>query len=268
MHRLIAPGSRLPIGKDSCALVMMAKAPRIGTVKTRLTPLLNDEQAAALSGCFIRDMAENIGGLTRDRRLVGIVAYTPAGAESTFAGLLPKQFYLLTQRGADLGERLNHAAEDLFAAGFGAVCLVNSDSPTLPESILSHAAAELRSSGERIVLGEATDGGYYLIGLKKPQPHLFQRIDWSTPRVFAQTVARAEEIKTHIVRLPAWYDVDDWPSLRKLFEELLGPNRPLSQSQASEYRAPFTSRFLHQLAVENRTVSQLLAEMLPELRVT
>jgi uncharacterized protein len=267
MHRLIDPALRLALGKDSCALVMMAKVPRIGTVKTRLTPLLNDEQAATLSRCFIRDMAANIGGLTRDRRLIGVVAYTPAGEESAFAGLLPSQFHLLTQRGADLGERLSHAAEDLFAAGFGAVCLINSDSPTLPQSILSQAAAELRFSGERIVLGEASDGGYYLIGLKKPQPQLFHRIDWSTPRVSAQTAARAEEIKVNITRLPTWYDVDDWPSLQMLFEELLKPNRPSSQGPAFGYRAPFTSRFLRWLAVENRTVGQLLAEMLPELRV-
>ena len=102
---------------------------------------------------------------------------------------------------------------------------------------------------------------------KKPLPHLFHRIDWSTPRVFAQTVARAEEIKVDITRLPTWYDVDDWPSLQMLFEELLRPNRPSSQGSASGYRAPFTSRFLRQLAVENRTVGQLLAETLPELRV-
>jgi rSAM/selenodomain-associated transferase 1 len=267
MHHLIDPALRLALGKDSCALVMMAKVPRIGTVKTRLTPLLNDEQAATLSRCFIRDMAANIGGLTRDRRLIGVVAYTPAGEESAFVGLLPSQFHLLTQRGADLGERLSHAAEDLFAAGFCAVCLINSDSPTLPQSILSQAAAELRFSGERIVLGEASDGGYYLIGLKKPLPHLFHRIDWSTPRVSAQTAARADEIKVNIARLPTWYDVDDWPSLQMLFQELLKPNGPSSQGPASGYRAPFTSRFLRRLAVENRTVGQLLAEMLPELRV-
>jgi uncharacterized protein len=268
MHRLIEPASRLSLDKGSCAFVMMAKAPRVGLVKTRLTPLLSAEEAATLSRCFIRDMAANIGRLTEERRLIGVVAYTPAGEETAFDCLLPSRFHLLTQRGVNLGERLSHTAEDLFAAGFSAVCLINSDSPTLPRSILSDAAAELRSPGDRVVLGEATDGGYYLIGLKRLQPYLFHKIDWSTPRVFAQTVARAKESRLDVVRLPIWYDVDDWASLRALFEELLIPDRPAPARQVSGYRAPFTSRFLRELAVRNPTLGKRLAEALPELRVS
>ena len=267
MYRLIEPASRLLTDKGSCAFVMMAKAPRVGLVKTRLTPLLSAEEAATLSRCFIRDMAANIARLTEDRRLMGVVAYTPAGEEAAFDGLLPNRFHLLSQRGADLGERLRHTAEDLFSAGFGAVCLINSDSPTLPRPILSDAAAELRSPGDRVMLGEATDGGYYLIGLKKPQPHLFREIDWSTSRVFAQTMARATEIGLDVARLPAWYDVDDWDSLRTLFEELLIPGRRARARQVSGYRAPFTARFLRELAAKNQTLGQRLAETLPELRV-
>ncbi len=267
MHRLIEPALQSDLNEGSCAFVMMAKAPRVGAVKTRLTPLLTIAEAATLSRCFIRDMAANIGELTDDRRHVGVVAFTPAGDEAVFSDLLPSRFYLLIQRGTDLGERLRQAAEDLFSAGCGAVCLINSDSPTLPRSILSDAAAELRPPGDRVVLGEATDGGYYLIGLKKPQAHLFHQIDWSTPRVFAQTVARANEIKLDVARLPTWYDVDDWASLLLLYEELLHPSRPATDGQVSGYGAPFTSQFLRRLAVENRAVGLLLAEALPELRV-
>src|SRR5437870_1258744 len=82
----------------------------------------------------------------------------------------------------------------LLAAGVGAVCMINSDSPTLPAAFLSEAAALLRMPGDRVVLGAAEDGGYYLIGLKQPHRQMFQRIDWSTSRVFAQSVARAAEI--------------------------------------------------------------------------
>src|SRR5262249_48715589 len=134
MPHIIEPGSRLALRKDSCALAMMAKAPRVGTVKTRLTPLLSEEEAAALSRCFIQDRATSIRRARGLRRSVGIVAYTPAGEENAFDGLLPSQFRLLAQRGRDLGERLCHAAGDLFAAGFATVCLINSDSPTLPRS--------------------------------------------------------------------------------------------------------------------------------------
>jgi len=267
MHRLIEPTSRLSLCSDSCAFVLMAKAPRVGMVKTRLTPLLSDEEAATLSRCFIQDMATNIERLTEADRVVGVVAYTPAGEAGVFEGLLPKQFRLLTQRGADLGERLGHAAQDLFAVGFDAVCLINSDSPTLPQAVLSDAMTHLHAPGDRIVLGEASDGGYYLIGLKKPEPDLFRGIEWSTPRVFTQTVARAKENRLAVVPLPVWYDVDDWLSLRTLFEELLNQGHSVVKA-APGYGAPVTARLLRDLALSNPALCKRLAETLPKLRVS
>ncbi|MBK8210066.1 MAG: DUF2064 domain-containing protein, partial [Rhodospirillales bacterium] len=79
------------------------------------------------------------------------------GAEAAFDGVLPRGFGMLAQRGIDLGERMLNAVDDLFSAGFGGVCLVNSDSPTLPAALLRQAVAELRRPGDRIVLGPAID---------------------------------------------------------------------------------------------------------------
>ena len=108
---------------------------------------------------------------------------------------------------------------------YQSVCLLNSDSPTLPQAYLSTAATALAVDGDRIVLGPSTDGGYYLIGLKTAHRRLFEDVEWSTERVFQQTVARAKEVGLPVVVLPTWYDVDEAESLRTLAGELLHGRR-------------------------------------------
>jgi rSAM/selenodomain-associated transferase 1 len=259
-YPILDPAVHRHMARHSCAFALMAKAPRAGMVKTRLQPLLTSEDAAALSRSFIRDMAGNLAGLLRDRRNVGVVAFAPAGEESAFAGLLPTRFWLLPQRGVDLGERLLHAAEDLFLAGFDLVCLLNSDSPTLPRSLLADAARSLREPGDRVVFGAAEDGGYYLIGLKKPHKHLFHAIDWSTERVLAQSIERAGQIGLEVARLPAWYDVDDAGSLQLLYREVVGSPEAAGMRCMPGYRAPHTARLLRKLAATNRDLRSLFAE--------
>ena len=219
-----------------CALGLMAKAPLEGEVKTRLVPPLTPREAAALNICFLRDMAANINSI---EAASGLVVYTPAGSESAFAGILPERFSFLAQRGAHLGERLCNATDDLLRQGFGAVCLINSDSPTLPRSILIRALELLTIEGDRVVLGAAEDGGYYLIGLKHAHRNLFNEIAWSTSDVLARTRQRAAEIDLPVELLPPWYDVDDAGTLSRLCEELLFTS-PLNGA----YPAPHTRAFL------------------------
>src|SRR5215510_13670245 len=228
-----------PISKPVCALGLMAKAPIEGEVKTRLVPPLTKREAAALHVCFLRDMAENIKRVSETASASGLVVYTPAGAESAFAGVLPDRFALLAQRGASLGERLCNATDDLLRQGYGAVCLINSDSPTLPKSILIRAIESLASDGDRVVLGAAEDGGYYLIGLKHAHRNLFNEIAWSTSDVLARTRQRAAEIDLPVELLPPWYDVDDAETLNRLCEELFF-NSFLNEA----YPAPHTRAFL------------------------
>ena len=131
------------------------------------------------------------------------------------------------------GECLLHAATSLLDAGHDAVCLLNSDSPTLPIAYLIAAATVLAAPGDRIVLGPSTDGGYYLIGLKQPHRRLFEDIDWSTERVAAQTLARARELGLPVHQLPSWYDVDDVDALRMLVRRAVrGPPFPRLGKQA------------------------------------
>jgi hypothetical protein len=218
----------------------MAKAPRPGKVKTRLTPPLTPEQASALNICFIRDTTENIQQVTEASNSAGLVVYTPVGDESAFESLLPSGFRLLAQRGDGFGERLLYAAEDLFCCGFSAVCLIDSDSPTLPQDALLQAVERLSRAGDRMVLGGSDDGGYYLIGIKRLHHRLFEQIDWSTERVFGQTLERAREIGLRAELLPTWYDVDDSATLERLRRELAAPS-------AAGYDAKHTRGYLQKL---------------------
>lgn len=220
----------------------MAKAPRAGEVKTRLVPPLKSDEAAELNVCFLRDMVANIAAIPDGHNASGFVVYTPVGAESTFAGILPDGFGLLAQRGDSLGDRLCNATDDLLKSGYSSVCLINSDSPTLPQRVLIEAIDLLAKNGDRVVLGGADDGGYYLIGLKQAHRNLFYRIAWSTADVLAHTIERAQEIGVPVELLPRWYDVDNAESLTRLYQELFE-----TQNRDGAYPARHTRAFLEQL---------------------
>lgn len=232
---------------NSCALAVMAKVPQVGSSKTRLVPPLTPDEAAILSGCFLRDTCTNIAEIRREG-VEGVVVFTPAGGEASLETLLPKSFTLLLQKGDSLGDRLFNAAEDLFQQGFASLCLINSDSPTLPQKHLRTAVSELERPGDRVVLGGALDGGYYLIGLKANHPRLFSNIEWSTERVLKQTIERAAEMNLEVVQLPDWYDVDDPATLRSLCEELIDSNGKLiGVSDAVPFHAAHTRNYLKSL---------------------
>ena len=203
-----------------CALAVMAKAPRAGKVKTRLSPPLTLEQSAALNVCFLKDTTQNIAEVCKKGDAAGLISYTPVGEEHLFEGLLPEGFALIAQRGDGFNERLLYAAEDILACGFGAVCLIDSDSPTLPGSALRQAVEALAVPGDRVVLGKSEDGGYYLIGLKTAHAAPFERITWSTGSVYQETVERVGAAGLELVELPTWYDVDDAATLDLLRAEL------------------------------------------------
>jgi glycosyltransferase A (GT-A) superfamily protein (DUF2064 family) len=217
-----------------CAIGVMAKAPRAGRSKTRLCPPLLAEQAAALSVAFLRDTTENIVAASRAAPIRGLIAYAPAGSASSFDGIVAGGTGFVLADGvsgidgempADVlgfGRCLLHAVQAMLSLGFGAACLLNSDSPTLPTRFLALAALTLLEAGDRVVLGPAEDGGYYLLGVKAPHARLFADIAWSTDSVADATRARARELGLDIVELPVWYDVDDHVSLTRLLHEVSG----------------------------------------------
>ncbi|AXC09472.1 Glycosyltransferase [Acidisarcina polymorpha] len=218
----------------------MAKAPIPGKVKTRLTPPLTPDEACALNACFLRDTVASLHEATLAAPAEWVISYTPQGFEAAFLGILEAGAYLLPQRGDGFGERLLFTAEDLFACGFSAVCLIDSDSPTVPTKEFITAAISLLQDGERAVLGPSEDGGYYLIGLQRPVAELFERITWSTAVVAEQTLQRAEEVGLPMESLRSWYDVDDADSLARLHAEFFDPESNLPRG----YPAPHTREFL------------------------
>jgi uncharacterized protein len=253
-------------GGRGCAVAVMAKAPVPGRVKTRLVPPLTPAIASALSAGFLRDTTENIALAGREAPIDGYVAYAPAGYEGLFDSMLAPGTGLVLADGAAVsapavegfGRCLLHAAQSLFEKGYDAVCLLNSDSPNLPTSLLSWAAAALAEDGDRIVLGAAEDGGYYVLGIKAPHRHLFEAVSWSTDAVAGETRQRAQALDLPVVELAPWYDVDDAAALDRLCREL-SAGRPVNG--LAPFAAPAT-----QGCVERFGLQALLAAVEEELR--
>lgn len=237
--------SHRPAG-SRCAIGILIKTPKAGSSKTRLCPPLKPPECVALSRCFLQDTAENISTISLEREgIIGVAVYTPIGSEPDFQELLPNDFWLIPQRGESLGDRLHHAAEDLFSAGCDSVCLMGSDSPTLPPSYLGQMVEYLGRSKDGVVIGPTDDGGYYAIGLKTPCRRLFEDIDWSTDRVFEQTKARTAELALPQMTLPVWYDVDDGVALERLLSDLRQEEH--LRSPNSGHLAVHTKRFLNRI---------------------
>ena len=210
----------------TAAIGIICKTPRPGASKTRLLSLLGPEGAAELAGAFLQDISAVIESLPAALGAHGYAIYAPEGTETALRRFVPASFGLVCRRDATLGVVLSSATEHLLAAGHDVVVLVNADSPTMPFELIAAAIAAAREPGDRVVLGPATDGGYYLIALKAAHRHLFHDIAWSTAAVFDQTVARAGEIGLDVRPLPPWYDVDDAESLAALIDEVHLGSRP------------------------------------------
>src|SRR5215470_15506652 len=229
---------------QSVAVAILCKTPITGLCKTRLSPPLRPEECTAISACFIRDLYATIDELTHtDHDVVGYAVYTPTTSETRLQPLLPGGFHLLPQSDGDLGERLLNATVDLLNAGHDGAILLNSDSPTLPLSILRDAVDAVRQ-GDAAVLSPALDGGYTLIGLSNPHARLFADIPWSTPQVYPLTLERAREIDVPVIDVPQWYDIDDEYTLRLLQAELAGEPLAFAAPGLTGADAPATRRFL------------------------
>ncbi len=195
-------------------LLVVAKQPAPGQTKTRLCPPLTSTQAAELYECFLRDTLDAM------RKVPGVeraICYLPEGAQDYFHQLAP-DMALMPQRGTSLGERLDDLLTQALTGGSQKAVVVGSDSPSLPADYLSLAFELLTDSD--VVLGPTTDGGYYLIGVKQPQPHLLRQVQMSTSHVLADTLALAKASRLSVSLLPTWYDVDTIADLHRLESEI------------------------------------------------
>ena len=238
LMRRAAPGA----GRDRCAIAVMAKGSAPGRTKTRLCPPLGPPEAAALNTAFLRDIDANLAAAGAEVELARFMAFGPPESLTFFEDLVPPEVGLIEAWLPDFGACLLHTIDTLLDLGYGGACVLNSDSPTLPTAALVTAARSLLEPGERIVFGPATDGGYYLLGMSRCQRRLFEDIDWSTPRVAAQTLARAAELGLETIVLPTWYDVDDAAALDTLVGETL-EGKPFS-AQHRSFTAPHAAALL------------------------
>ncbi len=198
------------------ALLVMAKRPFPGQTKTRLVPPLSFEEAAQLYECFLQDVLNLVRTVPN---ATPFIAFAPQEEEAYFEQLAP-DFNLVPQIGNTLSERLEYVMSTCSAAGFEQVVAMNSDSPTLPATYLQEAFAHLDDSDTDVVLGPCEDGGYYLIGWKRPFAPLICQVEMSTPRVLEDTLAIAKANNLRVALLPTWYDTDTIVELNRLQEEL------------------------------------------------
>ena len=199
----------------NAALIVVAKKPDPGFTKTRLCPPFTPEEAAEFYRCLMLDTLALVS------RLEGIdrtLACTPPHSVPYFQNLVPDGFRLVPQKGNNLGERLANGLAHHFELGYRRVVIMNSDGPTLPIAHLQEAFSSLNLAD--ITLGMGHDGGYYLIGMKRLHPELFQDIAWSSKRVIPQTITICTRLGLNLHKLPEWYDVDVAADLDRLRQDL------------------------------------------------
>ena len=185
-------------------LVVFAKWPEPGRVKTRLAADVGAERAAALYRTMVESTLAEARSAWEASRIT--VAFAPAERERDFAAWLGRDLGYRPQGEGDLGERLARATEAAFAAGAETVTVIGSDCPMLSGRLLEAAHTALEDGN--FVIGPAQDGGYFLIGLPRRAPELFVDVPWSTPDVFAVTRAKLEEREWTVALLPVLSDVD------------------------------------------------------------
>jgi len=197
-------------------IVVMAKAPRAGDVKTRLVPPLTKQQAATLAACFLRDTVLNAKQLIDDV----MIAYFPSNARTDLEAIFPSGVLWSEQQGWTLGERLEAVATHVSGLGFRPFIIMGADSPTLPVTFIEEALNALRYGQADVSLGPTEDGGYYLVGLNAAVSGLFKNINWSTPFAYKQTVANAAALNLRLHASPTWYDIDTPTDLSRLRNEI------------------------------------------------
>ncbi len=237
--------------REFCAIGVMAKTPQPGRSKTRLCPPLRPEQAAAMSGAFLRDTTENMAQAARQTPVTPYAAYAPLGMEAALQRHLAPGTALLPADGSGpmppgvegFGRCLLGAMQGMFAQGHRAACVLSSDTPSLPTRCLVHAAQLLLAPGaaRRAVLGACDDGGYYLLGLTAPHAALFADIAWSTDGVAEATRQRARALGLDLIELDPWYDVDDAAALNRLLTDTSGYAAPHTRAALAQLNALATA---------------------------
>jgi rSAM/selenodomain-associated transferase 1 len=189
-------------------ILLFAKAPIPGRVKTRLQPVLSAAEAAEIHTCFVGDVLESLGGFI-DQAAVELHLDQPTAAWGEFSNLRK------LQQGEDLGQRMWNAARNALEAGNTKILILGSDAPTLPQAHLEF----LLNSQADLSFGPTEDGGYYAIAFRKVPTGLFDGVEWSTEHTLAQSIAAAQKLGLSVELGPLWYDIDSPADLVRLVTE-------------------------------------------------
>lgn len=220
---------------ETC-LIVFAKVPRPGEVKTRLTPALSPQEAARLYRAFLQDTLHHVTQLPVDVRLYLAPPRPEDGLDE-----VPLSVSIHEQTGSSLGARMQQAFRDVFEKGAERALIVGTDHPTLPLSFLRQGIAVLQSN-RSVCLGPTEDGGYYLLGMNRFYPQLFAGMSYSHPDVFSDTLDRVERTDAQFTVLPRWYDVDTPEDLSRMRSDL----------EEKDIEALRTRRVLERLALGAR----------------
>ncbi|MBI3995218.1 MAG: TIGR04282 family arsenosugar biosynthesis glycosyltransferase [Nitrospirae bacterium] len=212
------------------ALIIFAKVPKPGQVKTRLQPDLPPDASARLYLAFILDILNATASLKGVTRMLGCDS---SRRDPFFMGLAERHgLDLIDQTGKDLGVRMQSAIAEAYRLGFDQAVIIGTDIPTLPVGYIQEAFKLLKRYS--LVLGPGTDGGYYLVGCSGSVPPIFDGVAWGTERVLTQTLQRIAESNLNAALLPFWYDVDTIQDVRWLSEHLSYLERRAGKPVASE----------------------------------
>ncbi len=225
------------------AVIIMAKYPQAGKVKTRLHPFLTFDQCAGIAAAFLQDTINKVNLVCSNP----ILAYSPPEKTDALKKLLPSQSICIEQTGRDLGERMFNAFKFAFDGNLVSVVMIGTDSPTFPPDFITQAFENLMDSD--VVLGETEDGGFYLIGLRVLSKAIFENVNWSSTETFRQTTQNIENVGLKCSFLPVWFDVDFPADLKRLRKEL----------EENQSIAPKTFQWLKEnLSVDERRWTRIL----------
>lgn len=217
------------------AIIIMAKVPRAGNVKTRLQPFLSAEQCILLSEAFLEDTVNKAKRISEKL----IIAFSPADERGYFDKFGDEKLILIEQKGSDLGERMFKAFQFALSQNSDSAVMIGTDSPTFPADYIEQAFEFLELETDA-VLGKTSDGGFYLIGLRKSNKEIFENVAWSSDKTFEQTYQNIMKLDLHLREVPSWFDVDEKDDLLKLKEQFIF-------SQNAVRRAPKTFETLNEI---------------------
>ncbi len=211
-------------------IIIMAKVPAAGKVKTRLEPILSPEKCAELAGAFLQDAINKASEQSNQL----IIAFFPFDEREYFNKFSNQNIIFTPQKGTDLGEKMFNAFKFAFEQKADSAVMIGTDSPTFPQKFIAQSFDFLENSDA--VLGKSEDGGYYLIGLKKLEKGIFENVEWSNEKTFAQTARNIEKCGLKLSNLPEWFDVDLPEDLERLRRDL----------KRNKEIAPITAKWLRE----------------------